>query len=352
MKYKKWVDAVNRVRGGSETRLDKVRLDKNERLAKFNIDFWNRVITKIRQEHILAYPEVEPFYVKLANFLGVTKENLMVTAGSDFAIKLAFELFVNHGDEVISIDPTFAMVDVYSELYNVKKIKIGYDSNLNLDINKLMDSINEKVSLIIIANPNSPTGTYINNNTLETILKKAKNFSIPVLIDEAYYGFCPHTAIDLLKSYNNLIITRTFSKSAGLAGLRIGYIVAASDLARLLYKFRPMYEVNSIAVLFASEMLDNWEFVDEYIKATAEGKKYLIKELRALSFDTMDTYTNFIHVNLGTNREKILTGFKRNGILVKGPLGVKGFDGYTRISVGHIDEMKKIIGSINISIKR
>jgi len=350
VKYKKWVDEVNRVRGGLETRLDKVRLDKNERLAPFNIEFWNKLMSKITQEHILAYPEVEPLYLKLANFLGVTTENLLITAGSDFAIKVVFELFVNSGDEVIFIDPTFAMVDVYCGLYNVKKIKICYDSNLNLDINKLIEFINEKVSLIIIANPNSPTGTYIDNDALIKILEKAKNFSMPVLVDEAYHGFCPYTAMDLLKSHNNLIITRTFSKTAGLAGLRIGYIVTAPNLAGLLYKFRPMYEVNSIAVLFASELLDNWEIVDDYINAADKGKKYLIKELNDIGFKTIDTYTNFIHVDFGENRDKILKGFEKDGVLIKGKLDVKGFEGYTRISVGNIDEMKKVVKSIRMSI--
>ena len=132
--------------------------------------------------------------------------------------------------------------------------------------------------------------------------------------------------------------------------MRIGYIVADKSLARLLYKFRPMYEVNSIAVLFASEMLDNWGIVDEYIKATAEGKKYLIKELNALSFKTMDTYTNFIHVDFGVEREKILMGFERDKILIRGGLAVKGYERYTRISVGNIDEMKEVVKSIRLSI--
>lgn len=347
MKYKKWVDTVDRIRGGIETRLDKVRLDKNERLACFSNDFWQNVMAKIRQEHIFAYPETEPLYLKLANFLGVTTENLLVTAGSDFAIKAAFELFVNPEDEVIILEPTFAMVDVYCGLYNVKKIKIGYDSNLNLNIDKLIGSINEKVSLVIIANPNSPTGTYIDNDVLKALLEKAKRFSIPVLIDEAYYGFCPFTAIDLLSIYNNLIITRTFSKTAGLAGLRIGYVVADSSLAKLLYRFRPMYEINSIAVLFALEILDNWKLVDEYIRATDAGKKYLLKEFKALSFKTIDTYANFIHVDFGINKDNILSGFRRDGILIRGGLGVKGFEGFTRISVGNIEEMKKVVESIN-----
>ena len=88
LKYKKWVESVERVRGDKETRFHHVRLDKNERLAHFSNEFWNNLITRIRQEHILAYPEVEPLYDKLAHFLGVTAEHLVITAGSDSAIKL------------------------------------------------------------------------------------------------------------------------------------------------------------------------------------------------------------------------------------------------------------------------
>ena len=346
IKHKEWVDTVYRVRGETETRLDKIRLDKNERISHLGEEFWIDMLSKIKQEHILAYPEVEPFYPKLAGFLNVPADNLVVTAGSDFAIKIAFELFVNSGDEVIVLTPTFAMVDVYGDLYNARKIKIGYDSDLNLDIEKLMGAICKKTSLIIIANPNSPTGTYINNNILENLLRRAGQFSIPVLIDEAYYGFCPHTAIDLLKAYDNLIITRTFSKTAGLAGLRIGYIVAGPTLTKLLYKFRPMYEVNSVAVLFASKVLDNWNIVDAHIRQVDEGKRYLIKEFENLSFKTIDTCTNFIHVEFNSKREQIMSHFAAKGILIKGGMGVNGFDNYVRITAGNSVEMVKVVDSV------
>lgn len=346
MKYKKWIEGVTRVRGELESRLYKVRLDKNERLAHFGDDFWKGIMEKSTQEHVLAYPEVEPLYEKLARFLGVTTEHLVVTAGSDPAIKTAFELFVNPGDKVIFLNPTFAMVEVYCNLYNAEKIKIGYDSNLEPDINSLMDAIAEDVALVIIANPNSPTGTYIDNKTIEKILKKASASGIPVLIDEAYYGFCPYTALDLLTAYPNLIITRTFSKTAGLAGLRIGYIVAQPALAKLLYKFRPMYEINSLAVLFATELLNRWEVVEDYIKDTLEGKKYLISELNKLSFKTIDTFANFMHVDFGIHKLKILQGFQRDKILVRGGLSVKGFESYMRISVGNTEEMRKVVKSI------
>ena len=346
IKHKKWVDTVHRVRGEVETRLDKVRLDKNERVSLLRDEFWRDLISKIRQEHILAYPEVEPFYSKLADFLGVSTENLVVTAGADFAIKIAFELFVNPGDEVITLSPTFAMIDVYSDLYNAEKVRIGYDSNLSLDIEKLTDAINENVSLIIIANPNSPTGTYVNNYAIEQILEKAQRYSIPVLIDEAYWGFCPHSAFDLLNSYENLIIVRTFSKTAGLAGLRIGYTLSSKKIASLLYKFRPMYEVNSVAILFALNILDNWNIVDDYIAEAENGKRWLLQELGNMSFRTIDTCTNFIHVDFGKDRDNILRLFKENDILIRGGLGVKGYENYIRISIGAITEMRKITDCI------
>ncbi len=346
IKHKKWVDTVHRVRGEVETRLDKVRLDKNERVSLLRDEFWRDLISKIKQEHVLAYPEVEPFYSKLADFLGVSTENLIVTAGADFAIKIAFELFVNPGDEVITLSPTFAMIDVYSDLYNAEKVRIGYDSNLSLDIEKLTDAINENVSLIIIANPNSPTGTYVNNYAIEQILEKAQRYSIPVLIDEAYWGFCPHSAFDLLNSYENLIIVRTFSKTAGLAGLRIGYTLSSKKIASLLYKFRPMYEVNSVAILFALNILDNWNIVDDYIAEAENGKRWLLQELGNMSFRTIDTCTNFIHVDFGKDRDNILRLFKENDILIRGGLGVKGYENYIRISIGAITEMRKITDCI------
>lgn len=347
MKHKQWIDAVQRIRGSVETRHDKIRLDKNERLSHFQEEFWQKIIGKIRQEHILAYPEVEYLYHKLAAFLGINANNIVITAGSDFAIKVAFELFVNPGDEVVVLDPTFAMVNVYCELHNCRTIKIGYDEHLRHDNEKLLGSLNENISLVIIANPNSPTGSYINNAALKIILARTAELSIPVLIDEAYHGFCPYTAFELLEQYKNLIITRTFSKTAGLAGLRIGYMIASSHVAELLYKFRPMYEVNSLAVLFASELLDNWGIVEDYIKATAEGKTYLLKELGRISFQTIDTHTNFIHADFGILKARILEGFEKDSILVRGSLGVKGLENYTRISVGNVEEMSKVIGSIN-----
>ena len=158
--------------------------------------------------------------------LKISSENLVFTAGSDQAIKNTFELFYEKNKNVITIDPTFAMVDIYCKIFKTKQIKIGYEKNLKLRIDDIYKSINKKTCLVILANPNSPTGTLIKKNDLIKIIKKAQKFNAKVLLDEAYYEFSNYNFLSKIKIYKNLIIIRTFSKIFGFAGLRSGYVVS------------------------------------------------------------------------------------------------------------------------------
>ncbi|MGH8672616.1 MAG: pyridoxal phosphate-dependent aminotransferase, partial [Burkholderiales bacterium] len=266
--------------------------------------------------------------------------NIVLTAGSDAAIRHAFELFVNPGDRVITLTPTFAMVDVYCELYRATRIAISYSQDLVLDLEGLLNNMGPSASLVVLANPNSPTGTYIAHPDLEKILEKAQPDGVPVLVDEAYYGFCKQTALPFCQKYNNLMITRTFSKAAGLAGLRIGYVVAGEELAQLLYKFKPMYEINSIAVLAAMEILDNLQTVeDDYLNRTEEGREYLIQLLTEMNIAFRDTYANFIHIDFVQNKEEALREFEERGVLVGRGLPIQGYENYLRITLGPAEAM-------------
>ena len=140
-----------------------------------------------------------PSYNKLSMHCNVGRENIVVTAGADGAIRHCFDLFVNPNDEVICLDPTFAMVEVYCRLYNAKRVAIKYRENLTLDFMKVENSINKKTSLIVIANPNSPTGTLIDEKDLKNILHIAQINKVPVLIDEAYFGFSDFTVVPFIK---------------------------------------------------------------------------------------------------------------------------------------------------------
>ena len=198
IKHKAWVQSVHRLRGETNTRHGLTRLDKNERITDFPKEFFDAFIADIRSDHLTAYPEPEALYEKLAQLHGVSVDQLMITAGSDAAIRNCFDLFVNPGGEVIALDPTFAMVDIYCQLQGAQKKAIVYDTQLELDIPGLLNSIGPKTDLIVLANPNSPTGTLISEADLTSIIVKAASFQVPVLVDEAYYGFCKQTAVALL----------------------------------------------------------------------------------------------------------------------------------------------------------
>lgn len=339
-----WADKIQRVRGPIETRFNKIRLDKNEKPDNHLSELLKKLKFNIRHEHLTAYPETEILYKTISKKFKIGKDFIVLTPGSDAAIKNCLDLFTEKDDKIITIEPTFAMVDVYSKIKRVKQIKIGYNRKLALDYKKLFITIkNKKISLVILANPNSPTGTIIPKKTLSKILQSCSKKSIAVLIDEAYYGFYKSTMIPLIKKYNNLIVCRTFSKAYGLAGCRVGFLAANKNLAKRLYNLRPMYEINSIGVLIANEILKKNSFVAKNLKDQLYGKKYLIKQLKKLKIQYIDGHANFIHINLGNKKNKAERIFFKHNILIRGGLDVQGYENFLRISLGPKNMMKDVV---------
>ena len=324
------------------SRKNYLRLDKNERVSDFRANIIKKI--QLTSFDLSAYPETGFVYKSLANYLNISKKNLLMIPGSDFGYRICFEYFcINKNKKIISLDPTFGMLEVYSKLYNIKKIKIGYNKNFSPNLTKLLKSINSKISLIVLANPNSPTGTILKFEKIIEIIKKAKKFNIPVLIDEAYFGFYQFSYIKLVNKFSNLLILRTFSKSFGLAGLRIGYLVANKNVIKEISKYKPMYEINSIACKIANFLIKNPKISTEYINKTNQGKKYLQKELIKLKIPYLKTYANFIHIGLGKFKTIVEKNLKRRKILVRKGPGVRGYEGYLRITLGPINEMKKVV---------
>jgi len=351
VKFREHIEKIWRMEPVPETRLDKIRLDKNERISPFPMSFWQNVFKDITQDMVQACPEVWPLYHRLADANNLPMDHFLLTAGSDAAIRHCFETFVSPGDKVFYPEPTFAMVTIYGALYDANMQAVNYDRNLCLDMNRLIEGIDEKTSLIVFANPNSPTGTYEDNDKISMILHRAAQYHVPVLIDEAYYGFCPYTSAGLMKAFRNLIITRSFSKIAGMAGLRVGYAMGDPEVISLLTKFRPMYEINSVGIAFACNILDHWDVAEEYGQKTREGRKLFSDFLRSYGFSVIDTETNFIHVDFGTIKGKILENLIAQGILVRGMLTVQGYENYTRFSVGPWESMSTAVKALNAILK-
>ena len=340
---KKWLNKIDRLAQDSLDRSKYLRLDKNERVIQFEKRFLEYLKKKIDSFNLSAYPNTLRIKKKIAKKLKVKDAMIFMSAGSDIAIKTCFELFTKKNDKVIIMNPTFGMVNVYCNIYALKSVKIGFNKKLELDYKKLFENINKRTSLIILANPNSPTGTIIPKEIMIKIFSKTNKLNIPLVIDEAYEGFFSKSYVKYIQKYKNIIITRTFSKSFGLAGLRAGYAVTNSKYASLMNKFRPMYEINSLSCLAIEYCLNNYSLVDKHIKQVKSSKKFLINELKKLNIDYIDTYANFFHIKFEQKSKTLENIFKKKGILFRKGPGVKGFENYCRFSLGSIPQIKKVL---------
>ena len=351
IKHKNWIGNILRTRGDIKTRHGKLRLDKNERVSSFEESFTKIFFEKLKSDHFNAYPETEVLYKKLSQHHNINIDKIIVTAGSDAAIRNCFDLFVSPGDKIITLNPTFAMVDVYSKIFNAKQIKINYDKNLKINIDEILNNIDNSLTLIIIANPNSPTGTIIPIEDMQKIISKANICKAAVLVDEAYFGFCKETTLPLLSNFSNLIISRTFSKSYGIAGLRVGYLLTNQTLAKLLYAIKPMYEVNSLGLLSAIILLDNPNINSQYISDVKVGKELLINFLVKNNINFINTFTNFIFINIESNVDNIVNVLNDHGIIISKGLPISGYEKYLRITIGPKKQIQRVITILQKLIK-
>jgi histidinol-phosphate aminotransferase len=311
------IEKVYRTPGIKKTRMDSLRMDKNEFLPCWPDEWFKDFLNRIRPEHLSIYPELTPLYEKLGHVLCIPKENIVVTAGSDTAIRFCFEVFVEPSDEVIIFCPTFVMYSVYCDIYRANRREIHYDEKIQLDIDKLIGSINKNTKLITIANPNSPTGSVINKKDLLKIIEVSSKFGAVVVIDEAYYPFYEDTMLECIRDFDNLIITRTFSKAAGLAGMRVGFVISNEKISRMIFAVKPMYEVTTLSALLAEYVLDNYDRVFDYAREAREGKDFLATIFVKKGYEVYRGFANFLHVNFGEKKDEIIAFLDKNNVLFK-----------------------------------
>lgn len=334
IKFKRWLLKIQRPRGHSFSRHNFLRLDKNERVDPFSKTEIKQITKSLTSNLLQSYPETETIYAQLARHYRLPRTSFVVTAGSDAAIRLAFEAFVTPRSEVIRWEPTFAMLDVYGKIFQAKQKKVSAEPNTFNRPEKILRLINDKTSLIYLANPNSPTGTTFSYDSLQHILQVAQTKGVPVFIDEAYFGFFTSSVIPSVKKHKNLIVSRTFSKSEGLAGLRIGFLVADPFLAQLLYRLRPMYEISSVAVEGARFALNHPKIGNRYIQEVNESKNLLKKFAKRHNLFFVDSPANFVHMGFRKSKSRAIQFLKKKGVLCRPGIGPKPLKDLVRISVG------------------
>ena len=350
--YFKNIKKISRKEKSNINRIKYIRLDKNERIIKFENFFLNKIKKKLSSHHLHTYPSLNNIYKIIAKKEKLNTKNLILTNGSDIAIKRCFELFGRKKSEIITLNPTYGMVDVYCKLFEVRQKKVDCDKNLIFDGYKILNKINKKTSLIIIANPNSPTGKIIPMETIELILDKAKKNNSYVLLDECYYDYSNFTTIGLIKEYKNLIVCRSFSK-VGLAGCRVGFLATNSVTRDILYKFRPFYEITSFSAFVLEEFLKHDSLIKNYAKKITEGKKIIENFFKKKNIKYFSTSTNFIIFTLNNKKltKKVYIKLKQNLFLVNIIKKISSNYDLIKFTLGPKKIMNKFINMIDQEIK-
>jgi histidinol-phosphate aminotransferase len=243
------------------------------------------------------------------------------------------------------------MYDVYSKLYQADLKTVNYDEDLTWSVDDMIEKINDKTSLIIIANPNNPIGDYKNPLELDGLFKITNKLNIPVLLDEAYIEFVPDTYPSferIFDVYNNVIICRTMSKAYGAAGIRLGYIMANSETMRLIEKWRLMHEVTGPTIKFGLFLLDNIKVVKDYVEKTNKEKKVLY-DLFSEKFDVINSHCNWLHINDKDDNKFICSVLDKYNEVTYKAGAVIPFDNrknWLRLTVGPQLSETKFIGEI------
>lgn len=317
-------------------------LDFNERTIPVSKPVLEALKGFISSDQIQLYPEYDDLCAKIAAYTGVKNDQVMITNGSDQGIDLIFRTFTERGDEVIIPSPSFPMFFQCAQIVGNKIIAPSYDKNGRFPLQKVLQSIKKGVRLVVICNPNNPTGTAVKLGGIEKIVKKALRFNAVVYVDEAYYEFCKITATSLIKEYPNLIITRTFSKAFGLASLRIGYAISSIENIAEMLKVRGPYDMNMPAVVAAGAALDNLKYLRKYVDEVMNKAKPLVENyFRKNKIKFLPSRANFLLFKVENplmNSEKL----RKLGFLTR-PRKGKGIDEAIRVTIGTVSQMEEFI---------
>jgi histidinol-phosphate aminotransferase len=337
--------AVQRMRAYSpplEGRTTKLRLDFNENPIGCSPAV-RRGLAKLSSASISAYPEQETVRRKAAKHFGVRPSELLLTNGTDEALSLVVNTLVEPSDRVLLVEPTYAMYRFYSELAGAQIVSARYDAAMFFPWKEVLAALKKNPRVCFLPNPNSPTGNLLTAPELRRIFKAANAMRTAVVVDEAYFEFSGVTVIPWIARYKNLIVTRTFSKTAGLAGLRLGCIFTNQELAAAMRKAQSPYPVNAAALVAVEAAMRDRKFIARTVSEVQRSHKDLQRGLTALGVQYFPSAGNFVLAKFGPRAKQFVAALNRKGILVRDRSSDFGGEGYVRITLGTPPQTKRLL---------
>ncbi len=297
--------------------------------------------SEIEDLRLYSDPTCKKLQKALADLYGVNEKNVFLSNGSDEILNFAFMAYGENG--VVFPDITYGFYSVFAELYGLDAEIIPLNDNFEIEV----DSYLNKNKLVVIANPNAPTGLALSLSDIEKIVSSNKN-SI-VIIDEAYVDFGAESAYKLTERYNNLLVVGTFSKSRSMAGARLGFGFASEeiidDLEKIKYSTNP-YNINRLTQIAGTAALENDNYFKENCKKIAETREYVKTELVKMGFSVTNSVSNFIFAKSDEIRGwELYFALKEKGILIR-HFSSDRIKEYNRITVGSREEMEIFLNAV------
>ena len=276
----------------------KLRLDFNENTVGCSpavIDFLRERLTA---SQLSIYPEYADAIRELATFFEVGEDEFTLTNGTDEAIQALVNTFVESGDEVVVLKPSYAMYRFYAEVAGATVREVEYRADtLAFPMEELLAAITPATRAVMVANPNNPTGTAIDLDGVRKIVEAAPKAA--VLIDEAYFEFCEITALPWIRNHSNLFVSRTFSKVYGMAAMRCGCLFSGDQNIAWVKKAQSPYSVNTLAALAARAAVRDRAYVDNYVDEVLAARAIAYEGLHKLGIKTFPSEANFILFQAG-----------------------------------------------------
>ena len=328
-------------------RKDYLRLDLNENPSGLPQEFIKEVLRSVDSRFVGQYPETLHFSEVLAKFLGTDISHLCLVNGSAEGIRYIIQAFTSPNGKVVGVVPSYFMFQVYAEMYGRTFVKVPYNDDLTMDVNRIIGALTTDTQLLILLNPNNPMGNVYSEEEFERIMTAANVMQITVLIDEAYHYYYPKSFIHYALNHDHIFVTRTFSKLFSLAGCRLGYVVGWPEGVKMVQKLCTPHNTNAFAMLFAEKIIETPGILQSLIDKFNEGRSYLIRQLDAKGYAHKGEAGNFIFIKTKTDASKIVERMKlEKRILIKSYPNVGEFGTCLRVSIGEKKCMQQFLAAL------
>lgn len=324
-------------------RAGKLRLDFNENTVGCSPAVIAALKAQLAPDRLAVYPEYGKAREAIARYFQVRPEQFVFTNGTDEAIQVFVNTYVDAGQEVVLLKPSYAMYRFYAEVAGAKIRQVAYPQpEMEFPLQEVLDAITPDTRAVMLANPNNPTGTGVSLLAIERILHRARK--AVVLVDEAYFEFSGVTALGEIERVPNLFVCRTFSKVFGMAAVRLGCLFSHPANIHYLHKAQSPYSVNSLAVLAAQAAVEDTAYVENYVAEVLAARELLCFGLEKLGIGYVPSSANFVLGHFGKRAIEVRDALREQAILVRD----RGYEapGCVRITVGTREQTRRLLAAL------